>query len=59
MTKSIIVLALAAAFAVPAMAQTAEPAAPAAPAATGPHTFTGNVGVAVSYTHLDVYKRQT
>lgn len=44
MKKSLIALALAGAFAVPAYAQTAAPAAEASP-----HTFTGNVGLFSSY----------
>lgn len=47
MKKSLVTLALAAAFAVPAFADTAAPAAPAAPAS--PHTVTGNVGFATDY----------
>lgn len=47
MNKSLIALALAGAFAVPAFAQTAAPAAPAAEAS--PHTLTGNVGLFSSY----------
>jgi len=46
MKKSIIALALAGAFAVPAFAQTA---APAAEAEASPHTLTANVGVFSSY----------
>ena len=48
MKKLILVTALASAFAVPAFAQTA-PAPEAAPAPTGPHTFTGNVGIVSDY----------
>jgi len=44
MKKSLIALSLAAAFAVPAFAQTAAPAAEASP-----HTLTGNVGLFSSY----------
>ena len=47
MKKSLIALALAGAFAIPAFAQTAAPAAEAAPAS--PHTLTGNVGLFSSY----------
>lgn len=45
MNKSLIALSLAAAFAMPAFAQTAAPAAEAA----SPHTVTGNVGLFSSY----------
>jgi uncharacterized protein (TIGR02001 family) len=47
MKKVSIAIALASAFAIPAVAQTAAPAAPAAEAS--PHTLTGNVGLFSSY----------
>ena len=49
MKKSLIALALAGAFAIPAFAQTAAPAAEAATEPASPHTLTGNVGLFSSY----------
>ena len=52
MKKSLIALALAAAFAVPAFAQTSSSDATGAPPAAepaGPHTLTGNMTIATSY----------
>ena len=67
MNKSLIALALVSVFAAPAFADEA----PVAVSAASPHTVTANVTLAsdyifrgisqsqpVSYTHLDVYKRQ-
>ena len=49
MKTSLITLALAGAFAVPAFAQTAAPSAEAAAEPASPHTLTGNMTIASSY----------
>ncbi len=52
MTKTIVALALTAAFAAPALAQTA------APAPASPHTFTGNVGITTDYIFRGISQSQ-
>ncbi len=52
MTKTIVALALATAFAVPAFAEDA------APAPAGPHTFTGNVGLVSDYVFRGISQSQ-
>lgn len=53
MTKSIVALVLAAAFAAPAFAQTPAPEAPASP-----HTFTGNVALTSDYVFRGISQTQ-